>query len=813
MGAVRFRAAVELRRHWRGSVALAVLTGIGGGLALATFAGARRTDTALDRFVAGAGQQPDATIDLGPELDSIRAIANLPRVTRTARVTFVFLRPPAARSPSLAAPDTIGSIVFDDPGRPFLHGGIVVAGRVPDALAPDEVAIDEAAARRRGWQVGDRLTFGVPSPDEFSGESGVRASPDDPTIDLTVTGIVRLPQDLEPVGAGIEQATYRAPDDMWLTPAFLDAHPDAANGWAFAAVWLAGGAADLKAFAETVRSRSGDRAEVNPGSQGDTADVIVDAERAIHVQANALRVAAALAIAAVLFAAGLALSRQIRAGGRDRPTLRTLGMTDGQQVGLGIARGAVVALIAAAVALLTAIALSSNFPVGFARRAEADPGMRLDLPVFAAGVLVLVVTLAAWSAFAARRIAFSASALPGTDTPPARRRASRLGRSLGNSGAPVTAVVGVGMALDSRRGGGAVPVRAAVATMTVVVAAVVGAVVFATSLAHLVSTPSLQGWRWDVLVMGSDPHRIGEQLADDRSSAAVADAVLAPVGIDGHEIATLAFRPIVGGGFPQIVDGREPAGPRDVALGAKTMRTLGASIGDRVTAAYDDGSRRRTLVMRVVGRAVMPSALGYPGMALADGALTTDAAFTKLGVRDGQDGELAFVVARFSPGTDAAARATELGSSDVITESPRSAEVENLRRVGGVPWMVVALLGAVAAATIAHLLLTTVSRRRRDLALLRALGFRRRQVVSTVVWQASTVTVASVLAGIPIGVVGGRWAWSGVAQSLGVPASVVTPVVTLLVMVAGMLLLAIAVTAVPAWFTARRHPAVVLRSD
>src|SRR5437879_3846741 len=125
MGAVRFRAAVELRRYWRGSVALAVLTGIGGGLALATFAGARRTDTALDRFVAGGGQQPDANVDLGPDPNSIRAIANLPHVTRAVRVTFVFLRPPGVKS---SRPDSISSVVLDDPGRPFLHGAIVVAG-------------------------------------------------------------------------------------------------------------------------------------------------------------------------------------------------------------------------------------------------------------------------------------------------------------------------------------------------------------------------------------------------------------------------------------------------------------------------------------------------------------------------------------------------------------------------------------------------------------------------------------------------------------------------------------------------------------
>ena len=102
-----------------------------------------------------------------------------------------------------------------------------------------------------------------------------------------MTGIVRLPQDLEPVGAGIEQAAYRPPDDLWLTPAFLKAHANTAN-FAVAAIWLDRGPADLKAFTEAVRSRSGGHTHVN-AAQFDAADVIADSERAIYVQANALR--------------------------------------------------------------------------------------------------------------------------------------------------------------------------------------------------------------------------------------------------------------------------------------------------------------------------------------------------------------------------------------------------------------------------------------------------------------------------------------------------------------------------------------------
>ena len=51
MGAVWLRLRAELRRQWRGLLALAVLLGVIGGIALTAAAGARRTDTAYPRFL------------------------------------------------------------------------------------------------------------------------------------------------------------------------------------------------------------------------------------------------------------------------------------------------------------------------------------------------------------------------------------------------------------------------------------------------------------------------------------------------------------------------------------------------------------------------------------------------------------------------------------------------------------------------------------------------------------------------------------------------------------------------------------------
>jgi ABC-type lipoprotein release transport system permease subunit len=57
-----------------------------------------------------------------------------------------------------------------------------------------------------------------------------------------------------------------------------------------------------------------------------------------------------------------------------------------------------------------------------------------------------------------------------------------------------------------------------------------------------------------------------------------------------------------------------------------------------------------------------------------------------------------------------------------------------------------------------HTLVTSV-RRRRDLAMLKTLGFVRGQVVAAMVWQATTFAVVALALGRPLGLAAGRWPW------------------------------------------------------
>ena len=137
----------------------------------------------------------------------------------------------------------------------------------------------------------------------------------------------------------------------------------------------------------------------------------------------------------------------------------------------------------------------------------------------------------------------------------------------------------------------------------------------------------------------------------------------------------------------------------------------------------------------------------------------------------------------------------------------------NFGRVDTLPLVGAGVLALVAAAMVTHLLLSSIRRRRRDLALLKTLGFTGRQVSLTVGWQATTLGVVALVIGLPLGVAAGRWAWTIAAERLGVVVAPVVPALALLLVVPLTLVVANVVAAGPAWLAGRTRPAVVLRAE
>jgi ABC-type lipoprotein release transport system permease subunit len=124
-----------------------------------------------------------------------------------------------------------------------------------------------------------------------------------------------------------------------------------------------------------------------------------------------------------------------------------------------------------------------------------------------------------------------------------------------------------------------------------------------------------------------------------------------------------------------------------------------------------------------------------------------------------------------------------------------------------------AVLALLAVGTLAHVLLTGVRRRRRDLAVLKTLGLTRAQLLQVVSWQASALAAAALGAGLPLGVLVGRWAWDLFAVSAGVGQEADVPVSLVLLVIPAMLLVANLIAAFPGWTAARIRPALILRTE
>jgi ABC-type lipoprotein release transport system permease subunit len=123
------------------------------------------------------------------------------------------------------------------------------------------------------------------------------------------------------------------------------------------------------------------------------------------------------------------------------------------------------------------------------------------------------------------------------------------------------------------------------------------------------------------------------------------------------------------------------------------------------------------------------------------------------------------------------------------------------------------LVAVLAAATLAHTLITSIRRRRHDLAILKMLGFVPRQVRLAVAWQATTFVSAALVVGLPLGIIVGRAAWSAFARGIGVPPEPATPSLQILLTVPAAVLLANLIAAAPAVIAGRMRPAPALRTE
>ena len=127
--------------------------------------------------------------------------------------------------------------------------------------------------------------------------------------------------------------------------------------------------------------------------------------------------------------------------------------------------------------------------------------------------------------------------------------------------------------------------------------------------------------------------------------------------------------------------------------------------------------------------------------------------------------------------------------------------------------MLAALLALLAIASIGDALVTTIRRRRRDLAIVMTLGFTRRQVSTAVAWQAATLAFITLAIGLPLGAIAGRLVWTAFSNRLDIAPSVHIPLAPLLVTIPTAFAIAIVLAIGPILIARRRDPGALLRAE
>ena len=136
----------------------------------------------------------------------------------------------------------------------------------------------------------------------------------------------------------------------------------------------------------------------------------------------------------------------------------------------------------------------------------------------------------------------------------------------------------------------------------------------------------------------------------------------------------------------------------------------------------------------------------------------------------------------------------------------RSPEIVNVSELRLAPLVLGGALLASLALGLWLAVTLAVRDRRRELAVLRALGFAGRDVRGSVRWQGMTLVAVGVVLGIPLGVIGGRAAWRFFADRLGVIPRTSVPLTWLALEVALIAALGWIAVAIPARAAARVTP-------
>jgi hypothetical protein len=844
MSAIGWLARRQLRQQWLSALPVAAIAALGGAGTLVALEAAERTSTAYPRYLERA-EVGDVLINpslYSAEIDSV--IRSLPGVRRVTSEGIFYAAIGDEGTPirySEIPPEENFEGVFGSTDGRYVDMDRLAyrEGRAPTGPAEAVVSVELAAARDIDisdvipvsfWPVRDELRALYLGEDPLMTPIGVEH--------LTVVGVATFPGEVLPDGLYPRGRMVVSPDVAarydCLPPepppaasaeeaAVLMLPEDCAASYRYWSLAIDGGDRAVEAAQDAfIRAAVERNAELAEGLvEMDARYILIattTAQEQQRVQRSTQPTVAALFVLGVasgvitVVVAGLAVARSLRRSATDQLRWWQFGLRVGERarIAIGLPLLAVVAGVAGAAAL--AWWCSPLGPVGSVRAVEPSPGNGLGAEAWLGAIgllasLMVMVTVLAW------RSAHVAS------------RADRWGSSVSpapafvRAGHPVVAE-GLRAAWGTGRGAGLVVASGATAAT-----ALVSALVFGTSLSTLLATPAWYGWPWQVANLGGfgyggvDLERAEttlESRADVERWAGL--GFWQAVTVDGVAVPSLVAFERPSEVDLALVEGRLPIAEDEIALGSRFAAERGIGVGEEVTLAGD-----RVLVDRaeVTGLVVLPtlgplqSDRATPGYGMLMPASALDADLVK--------GLFTFVGLEVRPGADPETVLAELrddfrawdrfGASLGYTAPVRPAEIINVQSMRAVPVLVGGLVTAAAAVGLGTAMVTSVGARRRELGILRSLGFTGRQVRHSVRVQALAIVLAALAVGIPLGLVVGRYAWRTFADQLGVVTTPSVPPGAIALTVAGGLVVAILTAVVPAQKASRSTPSEVLRRD
>ena len=599
----RFRSTLGDR--WGGYLALVLLVGLIGGLALGAVAAARRTQAAFPAYLASTdptdltvltGVEDPAADYAGYDPALIRKIATLPHVRRVESY--------AGLNAAILAPNGAVAVDYSGPAREHrrrvlhLRSGHHRPG--PDGRSrPRRRGRDRRQrAPRRQVHVGEVVPLGFYTNAQEAlpdfGRPGIKPYL---RIDVKVVGKAVFSREVTQ-----DDADTQLNGGALFTPALTRLLARCCASFTESAVQLDGGAGQVAATEADIERilPKGFPVEFYVTSLTEA-----KAERAIEPASIALAVFGAIAALAGLLIAGQVIGRQLRLAVGDLDILRALGAGPAVTAGDGLP-GVLCAVVAGSLlAAAVAVGLSPLAPLGSVRAVYPYRGIAFDWTVLGAGVLTLIGVLS----LVAVTLAYRRAPHRAGRRQQARVRGSAAVRAASASGLPPPAVEGIRLALDPGTGRNAVPVRSAILGAALAVTVMIATVTFGASLGTLVSHPALYGWNWTYALCscGSSTYiprqRAAALLDHDPAVAAWTGIYFATFKVDGLTVPVIGASPNAPVG-PPLLSGHGLAAAGQVVLGPATLAQLHKRIGDEVTVL--NGAVRRSR-LRIVGTATLPS--------------------------------------------------------------------------------------------------------------------------------------------------------------------------------------------------------------